>query len=84
MDNPSPSREIAVEAEKALTSRERHKGTGDVLKDLRYAQRYLAEYCESDFPTSRARDELRFAERALRVAAGEIALLRGRLAKAHK
>lgn len=68
----------AVAPPAPLSGKKIRKGTGDVLKDLDYAQQYMDEFCEGDFP-GRIALELRFVERALRVAANEIRQLRERL-----
>jgi hypothetical protein len=71
----------APESLPALTSRERHKGTGDVLKDLAHAQR-MTDTSEPGFGEVICRGkELDFVNRAIRVAAGEIKQLRQRLDK---
>lgn len=70
----------AVNTAKPLNNRERHKGTGDVLKDLAYAQKYMDGYCEGVGTTHRITNDMRFVERALRVATAEIKLLRGQVA----
>lgn len=73
--------ETAVEL-KPLTSRERHKGTGDVLKDLAHAQR-MTDVDEPGFGEVICRgNELRFVNRAIRVAMGEIKQMRARHQKA--
>lgn len=60
---------------KPLTGKEIRKGTGDVLKDLEYAQRFV----DGDGVAGMLGLELDFINRALRVAAGEIKQLRARL-----
>lgn len=62
-----------------LTSREMHKGTGDVLRDLQHAQRFTDGL--SDGLPGVLGKEAAFIDRALRVAIGEIKQLRQRLAQ---
>lgn len=57
-----------------LTSRELHKGTGDVLKDLQHAQRFTEDM--QDHVPGPLGKEIDFIDRALRVAMGEIKHLR--------
>ena len=59
-------------------TKEIRKGTGDVLKDLAYAQRYMEEFAQGDF-AGRLGLEMSFVERALRLATGEIKQLHKRL-----
>lgn len=61
-----------------LKSRERLKGTGDVLKDLAHAERMTDASGGFGELVLRGR-ELDFVNRALRVATGEIKELRKRL-----
>lgn len=68
----------AAETLPPLTSRERHKGTGDVLKDLAHAQ-HLTDTSEPGFGRVICHgDQLDFVNRAIRVAIGEIKTLRQR------
>lgn len=63
---------------KPLTSRELRKGTGDVLKDLAQADR-LTDADEPGFGELICKgQQLRFVNRAIRVAMGEIRELRKR------
>jgi hypothetical protein len=67
-----------------LHGKEIRKGTGDVLKDVQWAAEALDYWLEGDVPTILPKDRgwtdsrlmLRFCERALRVAANEIKVLR--------
>lgn len=58
-----------------LTSKQLHKGTGDVLKDLEHAIAFV----DGDDVAGFLGKELDFINRALRVARGEIRHLRQRL-----
>jgi len=71
-----------VQRGKELTSRELHKGTGDVLRDIAHAQRFT-EGIQDGFG-GRLGKEIDFVDRALRVAANEIKQLRLRLASREK
>lgn len=72
------ARAAVAEATAELKGREILKGTGDVLKDLAYAQRYMDGFAESGLP-GRLGLEVQFVERAMRVAIAEIKSLRERV-----
>lgn len=79
--SPPPASPVPA-PEKALTRKELHKGTGDVLRDLAHAVN-LTDTSEPGFGEVICRGrELDFVNRALRVAAGEIKQLRARLKSA--
>jgi hypothetical protein len=60
-----------------LKGREIRKGTGDVLRDLAYAQQHLDGFVEAGLPYHMGL-EVGFVERAIRVAIWEITTLRKR------
>ena len=71
---PSIPPEFTNEPMPALDGKQIRKGTGDVLKDIAYAQRFT-ESLQDQWPGQMGL-ELDFVDRALRVAAGEIKRLR--------
>ena len=64
-----------TEQDKPLTGYEIRKGTGDVLKDLAYAQRHMDTFIDVGLER-RLNLEIAFVERALRLAINEITQLR--------
>lgn len=60
-----------------LSGKQLHKGTGDALKDLDYALRFV----DGDGVVGALGKQLDFINRALRVARGEIVQLRSRLGR---